>query len=123
MSRQQRSVLIVDDEKVIRSVLSKIVKREGFTVIEAANGKEALAKMSQNPADFIITDIMMPELDGMELLVQVKKDYPNVRVAVITGHPGSFTPEEVIASGADHYILKPFKSEQICRAMQEMASR
>lgn len=107
---------------MIRSVLARIVKREGFAVIEAANGKEALVKMSVHPADFIITDIRMPELGGMELLIQVKKDYPEVRVAVITGYPGSYTPEEVIANGADHYILKPFKSEQICRAIQEMAA-
>ena len=121
MTRQPRSVLIVDDEELLRSILSTIITREGFSVLEAANGLEALTIMQQNPVELVITDVIMPEMDGMELLVQIKKDYPRTRVAVITGHPGNSTPEEAIANGADHYILKPFQSDQICSALRDMA--
>ena len=121
MAKQRHSVLVVDDDQVVRTVLINILKREGYRVVEATNGKEALAIIKQNVPDFVITDLVMPEMGGLDLLIEIKNDYPDVRVAVITGHPGSFTPEEIIANGADHYILKPFHANQINQALRDMA--
>lgn len=114
------TVLVVDDEEFVRTILTRILKRDKFIVHEAKDGKEAMAQIAANPPDFVISDIRMPEMDGMELLVHIKKDHPGVGVAIITGHPGAYSPEELIANGADHYIIKPFKADQISRAMREM---
>lgn len=117
------SVLVVDDEQFIRTTLAQILERNGYEVREAVDGKDALTKLSEHSADFVITDIKMPNVDGMELLVEIKKKYPGVGVAMITGFSGSYKPEELIANGADHYILKPFKADQIRRALNEMKER
>lgn len=117
---RQKSVLVVDDEHVIRTILSQILRRDGYSVSEASNGKEALVKMTEQPIDFVVTDIRMPEMDGMELLIELKNKYPKIPVAVITGHSGSYPPEDLIAAGADQYIVKPFKKDQISLAMRKM---
>lgn len=116
----KRSVLVVDDEDIIRKILSQILERDGYSVAEATNGKEALVKMADHAASFVITDIRMPEMNGLELLIELKDSFPGVRVAIITGHSGSYPPKDLIAAGADQYILKPFKKEQIRAAMLKM---
>ena len=77
-------ILIVDDEKIIRESLAFVIKKEGYLVDEASNGKEALKKHEQHPYDIIITDIEMPEMRGMELLNEVVKKTPQTFVIIIT---------------------------------------
>ncbi|HXI55463.1 MAG TPA: sigma-54 dependent transcriptional regulator, partial [Polyangia bacterium] len=107
-----RRVLIADDELNMRRVLEAILRREGYDVITAANGTEALSGMSRD-VHTVITDLKMPGLDGMGLLRKLSADYPDVPVVMITAHGSVENAVEAVKLGAFDYLEKPFEQEQI----------
>jgi two-component system response regulator AtoC len=107
-----KRVLIADDEINIRRVLEAILRRDGYDVVTAANGLEALAGMSRG-VHTVITDLKMPGLDGMGLLRKLSSDYPDVPVVMITAHGSVENAVEAVKLGAFDYIEKPFDQEQI----------
>lgn len=111
------SVLIVDDEKLIQNLLSRAVEREGLKAITASSGEEALDLLDKYKVKLVISDISMPGMNGLELLVKIKEKYPTLPVLLITGHAGQYTKEEVLAAGADSYITKPFKNIEIAQRL------
>jgi len=117
------SVLVVDDEVFIRQILSRIVSREGYSVAEANDGVEALEKMADRHFDFVISDIQMPRMGGMELLAKIKGQYTDTRVLLITGYGGADTADEVSAAGADCFITKPFKNVEISRTLTALRQK
>lgn len=116
------SVLVVDDEPIIRDLLVGIVRREGFQVAAAANGKDALAIMERQKVSLVITDLMMPEMDGMELLVEVKEKYPGTPVVLVTGKRSKAARGNAMAAQADGYIIKPFKNLEIAQKIESLVS-
>ena len=116
------SVLVVDDEQTIRQILVRIVRRDGYAVQEAVNGKDALEKMSTSRFDLVITDVKMPEIGGLELLAKIKSNYPDTKVVIVTSHVGDMTAAEVISAGADQFIEKPFKNFEISRTLADLMS-
>lgn len=101
-------ILVVDDEKSIQEMLSRHFRFLGYDVVTANNGKEALEIMEKKRCDVVISDIMMPVMDGVELIRQVRKQHPMAHVIMITGY---VTMENVLACmrhGADTCIYKPF---------------
>ncbi|MCK4606296.1 MAG: response regulator [candidate division Zixibacteria bacterium] len=117
------SVLIVDDEQFIRQILARIVQREGYVIGEASGGKDALEKLEQTKFDFVISDIRMPNMDGMELLTKVKTRFPETMVILITAYAGEYKAEDALTAGADHYITKPFKNVEIARTLDRLYQR
>jgi two-component system response regulator AtoC len=107
-----KRVLIADDEINIRRVLEAILRRDGYEVVTAANGLEALAGMNRG-VHTVITDLKMPGLDGMALLRKLSADYPDVPVVMITAHGSVENAVEAVKLGAFDYIEKPFDQEQI----------
>jgi two-component system response regulator AtoC len=107
-----RRVLVADDELNMRRVLEAMLRREGYDVITAANGTEALGGMSAN-VHTVITDLKMPGLDGMGLLRRLAVDYPDVPVVMITAHGSVENAVEAVKLGAFDYLEKPFEQEQI----------
>lgn len=107
------SILVVDDEPVIRTVLGRSLQREGIRVTTAENGVEALEKIRDGCFDIVISDILMPLMDGLELLVQVKTEYPDLPVILITGAHGQFSGKQVLEAGAEDFIIKPFRNQDI----------
>ena len=107
-----KRVLIADDELNIRRVLEAILRREGYEVVTAANGEEALAGMSRD-VNTVITDLKMPGLDGMGLLKRLSVDFPDVPVVMITAHGSVESAVEAVKLGAFDYVEKPFDQEQI----------
>ncbi len=107
-----KRVLVADDELNMRRVLEAILRREGYDVITAANGAEALGGMSAN-IHTVITDLKMPGLDGMGLLKRLSIDYPDVPVVMITAHGSVENAVEAVKLGAFDYLEKPFEQEQI----------
>lgn len=101
------TLLIVDDEEEIREMLSRHFRYLGFEVDLASNGREALAKLANKKVDILISDIMMPEMNGVELLRQVRTDYPMLRPIMITGHVTLDNALACIRYGADSCIFKP----------------
>ncbi|HUV30811.1 MAG TPA: response regulator [Acidobacteriota bacterium] len=111
------SVLIVDDDSTIRDLLARITERDGYLTLTADSGENAMQVMKRNRVFVVISDIAMPGMDGMELLVSLKSGYPDVPVLLITGQAGRYSREEAISAGADGYITKPFKSADILRTL------
>lgn len=100
-------LLVVDDEEFLRSVISERLKIEGFSVDEAQNGMEALARLSEEDYSILLTDIRMPEMDGISLLREVSSRFPDTARIVMTAHGQLETAVTALKSGAFDYILKP----------------
>jgi two-component system, NtrC family, response regulator AtoC len=111
MSARAR-ILVADDEDNLRRVLQAILKRDGYEVVEAENGAEALRQMNDS-IDVVITDLKMPEIDGMEVLRRVITHYTGVPVIMITAHGSVGHAVEAVKTGAFDYIEKPFEQQQI----------
>jgi DNA-binding NtrC family response regulator len=112
LAPESKRVLVADDELNMRRVLEAILRREGYEVVTAANGIEALEEMSRE-VHTVITDLKMPGLDGMGLLRRLQADYPDVPVVMITAHGSVENAVEAVKLGAFDYLEKPFEQEQI----------
>ncbi len=109
---EAKRVLIADDELNMRRVLEAILRRDGYDVVTAANGNEALTNMGRE-INMVITDLKMPGLDGMGLLRRLSADYPDVPVVMITAHGSVENAVEAVKLGAFDYLEKPFDQIQI----------
>lgn len=108
------NILIVDDEEGIRQVISMNIQKSHFNIIESSSGNEAYGKCQQQSIDLIITDMMMPDGTGMELLQRVRKEGPNPNVPVIFVTAFSrFAKDQVMNSGANAFFDKPIDYEQL----------
>ena len=113
-------ILVVDDEQIIRESLSFILKKEGYSVEEAGNGKDALAKHELNAFDIIITDIEMPEMKGVELLKQIRQRTPQTLVVIITAFGSVETAVQALREGAADYILKPINFDDLLYRVKKL---
>ena len=102
-------VLIADDEPSMRGMLSQLLQEEGYQVIEAESGDDALAKFQQHSCPLVITDIRMPGLNGVELLQEIKRINPGTLVIIITSHASIETVLATLRAGAYDYLTKPFE--------------
>jgi two-component system nitrogen regulation response regulator NtrX len=107
------TVLIVDDEPSILQSLSGLLTDEGFEVLTALNGYEALKIISSDAPDLVLLDIWMPGIDGIETLKEIKKNNPYIQVVIITGHGTIETAVEAIKLGAFGFIEKPLSIDKI----------
>jgi len=105
-------ILVVDDELNMRLVLSAMLKKEGFEVEAAKDGLQALKILKEKDCDVVITDLKMPNLDGMGLLSRVIKQYPATPVIIITAHGTIATAVDALKKGAFDYITKPFEQQE-----------
>jgi two-component system response regulator AtoC len=101
-------LLIVDDEQTIRRLCMTVGESLGFYCLEAESGDAALALLEEQPVHMILTDMVMPRMSGLEFLEQVKRDFPGIEVAVMTGHGSVETAVQAMKLGAYDYIAKPF---------------
>ena len=117
-------ILVVDDETPIRTLVSKIVMKDGHEVLEAENGVDACKSFQGNDIDLIITDLVMPEQNGIEMIIEIKKTHPNVKVIAISGGSGFSGQIDLLSVakllGAKHIIKKPFTVDQIRDAVNDM---
>ena len=119
-ARGGASVLIVDDEDFIRRILSRIIMRQGYSVSEARDGLDALSKLAKRAYDAVVSDVSMPEMNGMELLSEVKRLYPETAVVLLTAYPGEYNLEVLQAAGADYCVTKPFRNAEIDKALRSL---
>jgi DNA-binding NtrC family response regulator len=107
------TILIVDDEKKMRHILQLMLEREGFKAEQAENGKEALGMLQKKEFGVVITDLKMPEMDGLTLLEEAKKVKPDVPIVVITAHGTIESAVQAMQKGAIDFITKPFEEDKI----------
>jgi len=108
-----KHILVVDDEPLVRRSLSEFLTLEGYTVSIASNGREALDLLRSYTADIVITDLKMPELNGLQLLKHIKKTYPETCVILVTGYGSIENAVEAIREGAYDYVTKPIVDNEI----------
>jgi two-component system, response regulator FlrC len=113
MNAARPVVLVVDDEESMRYFLEKTLRREGYEVVAAKDGPEAIAAAEREPVDLVLADVRMPGMDGVALLRALRTIHPRVPVVLMTAYG---TVEDALAAmkqGATDYVLKPFRVEQI----------
>lgn len=116
--------LVVDDEPHLRRVLVRLMQSDGFSCEEAGNGAEALHALARRPAQLVLTDLHMPELDGIGLLRAVRERYPDTAVMLITAVADVSTAVNCLAVGAMDYLTKPFHLEEVrARVRQALEKR
>ncbi len=115
-------ILVVDDELNMRLVLSAMLKKEGYDVLTASDGLAALRILKENDFAAIVTDLKMPNLDGMGLLERVSLYYPSTPVIIITAHGTIATAVDALKKGAFDFITKPFEQEELKNVIAKAAS-
>jgi len=118
-----RRVLIVDDDADMRLTLKLALELAGYSVTEAANGREAVERQRSAPADVVLTDIFMPESDGFEAIDALRRDFPATKVIVMSGGAQltkrDYLPDAELM-GADATLQKPFDIEQLLKTLQRL---
>ena len=123
MKDPKGKVLIVDDEPVICKLLSQLTQKAGFIPLTSLNATDALEKIASEQPDVLLTDIMMPDVSGIELLMQAKEISPDMPIVMITAHAHIPGAVEAIKLGAYDYLSKPFQNKEVIsvvnRALEE----
>ncbi len=107
------NIIIVDDEQSYRQLLTLVFEDEGNSIRTAMNGRQALALLEEGPADVIISDVKMPDMDGIEMLRAVRETQPDMGVVLMTAFASVETAREAFKLGADDFIQKPFDVEEL----------
>src|SRR5882672_5895079 len=112
----QTRILIVDDDPANREVLGIVLIREGFLIVTAASGKDALAAAAQQPLDLILLDLMMPDMSGYEVAAKMKRDLAtkHIPIIMITALNDHATRIRSRSAGADDVLTKPFDRTELC---------
>ena len=115
-------ILIIDDESQIRSMLRLMLERAGYEIAEAPDGIEGIRQYRENPADLIITDLIMPNKDGIGMIIDLKKEFPKVKILAMSGG-GVNRPEGYLDGakklGATRTLTKPIDREEMLKAVKE----
>src|SRR5215467_4817845 len=106
-------VLLVDDDRAVRTVLATMLQRAGMRPGEAGNGQEALEVLAREPVDLVVTDLRMPVMDGTRLLGEIAAHWGEIPVIVLTAHGTIALAVEAMKAGAADFILKPFDRDEI----------
>lgn len=113
MSSQQKQILVVDDEASMREMLSIMLRRDGFDVVEAADGKQGLELYRQSDFELVLSDIRMPHKTGIEMLREIKNQNSEALVIMMTAFSTTEEAVEAMKLGAYDYITKPFKTDEV----------
>jgi DNA-binding response OmpR family regulator len=116
------TILLVDDEEAVRKVLTFPLERDGYTVVQAADGEEALARFGDQPVDLVVLDIMLPKLDGLEVCKQLRSR-SSVPIIMLTARDDELDKVVGLELGADDYITKPFSIREFRSRVRALLRR
>jgi two-component system cell cycle sensor histidine kinase/response regulator CckA len=119
--RTVKRILVVDDEQPIRSLLKEILEGAGFEVFTASNGREAKHQLIDNPVDLVITDLIMPEMEGIEFIAAMRKERPHLKLIAITGGAGLDFLRAAHILGAHATLPKPLTPEALLSCVNQLA--
>lgn len=110
-----KTILTADDSASMRQMIAFTLRNAGYTVVEACDGRDALAKLAQQPVQLVITDLNMPNMDGIELIRQVRQQpaHKFVPIVMLTTESDDAKKQAGRAAGASGWIVKPFRPEQL----------
>lgn len=115
-------ILVIDDEKLARMALNRMLKAGGHEVVEAENGRQGLCVYEESPVDLVVTDILMPEMEGLETIRELQRRWPEVKIISITGGGlanGRNTLRAAKEFGAHAVLAKPFREQEFLKLVEE----
>ena len=116
-----KRILVIDDDEDIRDILAEMLTHAGYDVVEASSGGEGIRLYRQALFDLVITDLVMPDKDGLEVLMELRKDFPEVKIITLSGNTyGRSSLETSKALGAARTLRKPFSEDQLLQAVREV---
>ena len=120
------TILLVDDEDLLREGVREILEMSDYSVIEARDGEEALALFAVNNVDLVISDIVMPNMDGVDFVTRLRESFPSVPILTISGGSrvvsARFGLDSALLSGANASLTKPFNAKQLLEKVQQLLS-
>jgi len=124
-SEQIPQILVIEDDLEFGEDLCKTLVNKGYRVLSATNGNEGFYMYQDNPVDLVITDILMPEKDGVEMILDLKKCFPDVKIIAISGGGKGGTGQEYLQStrfvcSVEHTLAKPFGRDKLFQTIQEV---
>ena len=121
---QNLKIMVIDDSKTIRRTAETLLQREGYEVITAVDGFEALSKIAEANPDIVFVDIMMPRLDGYQTCALIKnsQNYQNIPVIMLSSKDGLFDQAKGRVVGSDEYLTKPFSKDELLNAIRNHIS-
>lgn len=118
---QPHSILLINDNDQIRALLRRVLEEAGYCVMDAANGREGLRQFRQNPVSLVITDLLMPDSDGLEVTMTLRRESPHVKIIALTGGVGNLNLLEVAKLlGAHRTMKKPIEMAELLEAVQQI---
>ena len=119
-----KTILIVDDSASLRQVVAIALKGAGYDVLEAGDGKEGLAKLDGTKINLIVSDVNMPNMDGLEMVLEIKKmaAYKFTPIIMLTTEAGADMKERGKAAGVKAWVVKPFKPDQMLDAVSKLVA-
>lgn len=117
------TVLVVEDERVALQNLEHVLTKEGYTVLAADNGADALSLLSSHKVDAVLSDVRMPGVDGLQILATCREQHPDVEVVLITGYATLEAAVQAMRLGAFHYVAKPFRLDEVRAVVREAVAK
>ncbi|MDD5558823.1 sigma-54 dependent transcriptional regulator [Candidatus Methylomirabilis sp.] len=117
------TILVVDDEQGMREFLTALLEHQGHQIIAASDGEQALELVTHQPPDLVISDVRMPKVDGIGLLTGIREKYPHLPVIMITAYASMDSTIQAMRLGADDYITKPFRIDEIRLVVEKALAR
>jgi len=116
-------ILIIDDDAQLLAMLRQTLEREGYEVVEASDGKAGLKRYHENPTDLIITDLIMPEKEGIETITELRRAFPDVKIIAISGG-GQVDPGQYLSIaksfGVQYTFAKPVERNELLKAVRDL---
>ena len=123
MANEKTSILILDDEPIVSKRLKPSLEKKGYEVETFISGADALQRVKERHFNIVVTDLKMEGVDGMQFLTEVKKNYPDTEVIVITGFATMATAKESFNKGVFDFLAKPFKLGEIAEVISRAEAK
>jgi DNA-binding NtrC family response regulator len=122
-NKKSENILVVDDSPETRELIKRNLDSKGYFVFTKANVSDAIAFLSITPVDLVVTDLRMPQTNGIQLVKHIRENYKHTEVLVITGYPSVESAVESIKSGAEEYLTKPFTDDELFNAVRKALNK
>jgi DNA-binding NtrC family response regulator len=116
-------ILVVDDDVIVIKSCRRILEAEGFEVTTVPSADDALEKMKMYDFDLLVMDVKMPKHDGIFLMREIKKNWPDIPIIVMSGYPTPETIADVLKLGATQFIPKPFKPDEFMKSIKQVIQK
>jgi len=116
-------ILVVDDDAIVIKSCRRILEAEGFEVTSVPGADEALEKIKSSEFDLLLMDVKMPKHDGIFLMREIKKNWPDIPIIVMSGSPTPETIADVLKLGATQFIPKPFRPDELVKTVRQVIQK